>query len=78
MLLQETDGKILVTPAWPQAWNVTFRLHTAGQTVVSGQREAGRWVRLVTEPAARQADLVIMRDGLPEQSGGAPGAGGGK
>jgi alpha-L-fucosidase 2 len=67
MLLQETGGKILVTPAWPKAWNVTFRLHTAYQTVVSGRREGGKWTRLVTEPTARQGDIVIVHDGVPER-----------
>ena len=67
MVLQETDGKILVTPAWPKTWNVTFRLHTANQTVVSGRREGGAWAGLVTEPATRQGDIVLVHDGVPER-----------
>ena len=35
MLLQETpDGELLLFPAWPKEWNVSFRLHaTDGRTV---------------------------------------------
>jgi hypothetical protein len=64
MLLQEAEGKILVAPAWPQNWDVSFRLHTAQQTVVSGRREGGRWCQLVTGPTARAHDLVLPQEGL--------------
>ncbi len=62
MLLQEAEGKILVAPAWPKSWDVTFRLHTTARTVVSGRREAGRWLDLAAEPAARGQDLVVIGD----------------
>jgi alpha-L-fucosidase 2 len=67
MLLQEAEGKILVAPAWPQAWDVTFRLHTAQQTVVSGRRQNGRWINLVTRPTAREHAIVLPNDGRPER-----------
>ena len=67
MLLQEAEGKILVAPAWPQAWDVTFRLHTAQQTVVSGRRQNGRWINLVTGPRAREHAIILPNDGRPER-----------
>jgi hypothetical protein len=59
MLLQSAGGRILLLPAWPTAWNVDFRLHAPGRTVVEGAVEHGRLVRLAVTPAARRADVVV-------------------
>ncbi len=42
MLLQETpDGELLLFPAWPKDWDVTFRLHASKGRVVEGTIREG-------------------------------------
>lgn len=42
MLLQETpEGELLLFPAWPKEWNVTFRMHASGGRVVEGAINRG-------------------------------------
>ena len=42
MLLQETpDGELLLFPAWPKDWDVTFRLHASKGRVVEGTIRGG-------------------------------------
>lgn len=36
MLVQQRDETIYLFPAWPKAWNVSFKLHVSGQTTVEG------------------------------------------
>lgn len=36
MLVQQRDETIYVFPAWPKEWDVRFKLHLSGQTVVEG------------------------------------------
>lgn len=57
MLLQEYDGKLYLFPAWPRQWNVRFRLHASGNTIVEGEMRNGRIFVQVT-PQARQKDIV--------------------
>jgi hypothetical protein len=42
-------------PAWPQDWNVAFRLHAPGRIVVEGQFEHGRLREIRTVPDHRPA-----------------------
>ncbi|QOI99358.1 MAG: hypothetical protein HRU70_02170 [Phycisphaeraceae bacterium] len=60
MLLQPTpDGKILLLPAWPAGWDVSFRLHAPGRTVVEVEYRGGRVERLEVTPASRRGDVVM-------------------
>jgi hypothetical protein len=59
MLLQTVDRKILLLPAWPQGWDVSFRLHAPDRTVVEGRVQGNKLTRLVVEPASRRADIEI-------------------
>jgi hypothetical protein len=70
MLLQgEAGGKILLLPAWPQLWDVEFKLHTTHNTTVECQLKDGRIIGLNVVPASRRGDLV-----LPEWAKPQPGA----
>jgi hypothetical protein len=59
MLLQERGGKLVLLPAWPREWDVSFRLHAPGATTVEAEVTGGRVTRLVVEPASRRADVVV-------------------
>ena len=60
MLLQAVGDKILLFPAWPPEWDVDFKLHAPGRTVVEGEFRGGRLRRLGVTPAARAADVVDL------------------
>jgi hypothetical protein len=54
------QGKIYLLPAWPKAWDVRFRLYTAGQTLVEGEVRNGRLTRLSVDPPSRLKDVEIL------------------
>lgn len=59
MLLQTVDDKIRVLPAWPKEWDVDFKLHAPGQTVVECSYRNGKIERLVVTPESRRKDVVL-------------------
>lgn len=60
MLMQtDDDGKIHLFPAWPREWEVRFKLHAPGPTVVEAEMKEGRIRVLSIEPERRRADLII-------------------
>lgn len=50
MLVRTQSEAIRVLPAWPTAWDVSFRLHAPGPTVAEGTWRGGAWLHLATEP----------------------------
>jgi hypothetical protein len=60
MVLQSVGRKILVLPAWPERWDVHFKLHAPLQTTVEVVYRGGRLRRLVVHPASRAEDVVRM------------------
>lgn len=52
MLLQENGEELLLFPAFPKDWDVRFRLHAAGNTVVEASRVNGE-VMIHTSPENR-------------------------
>lgn len=62
MLLQHANDRILLFPAWPRAWDVSFRLHAPRGTLVEATLKDGRIARLDVTPASRAND-VILPDG---------------
>lgn len=60
-MLMQTDGdRIVLFPAWPQAWNVRFKLHAPHRTTVEAELRDGRLVRLDVEPAERRKDVRVL------------------
>jgi hypothetical protein len=59
MLIQPVGRRILLLPAWPPRWDVSFRLHAPQRTVVEGEVRGGKLARLAVAPASRRADIEI-------------------
>ncbi len=60
MLLQgETGGKILLLPAWPQTWDVDFKLHAPDRTTVECKVKDGKITELKVMPETRRKDVVL-------------------
>lgn len=52
------SGKLHLFPGWPAEWDVDFKLHAPGQTVVEAALRAGKMVSLKVTPATRGKDIV--------------------
>lgn len=61
MLLQEVGSQILLGPAWPEGWDVSFRLHASGRTVATGEVRSGELASLQVQPGSRHDDVAAMR-----------------
>jgi hypothetical protein len=59
MLMQTTDDKIYLFPAWPIEWDVQFKLHAPGNTIVEGELANGEITGLRVSPETRLNDLII-------------------
>jgi len=59
MLLQADGNKLLLLPAWPKEWDVSFKLHAPHQTVVECVYRSGKIEKLQVTPEARRADIVL-------------------
>ncbi|MCC5975101.1 MAG: hypothetical protein JJT81_13750 [Rubellimicrobium sp.] len=59
MLLQSVGDAILILPAWPQHWDVSFRLHAPRQTTVDVTLAGGKVTALTVSPADRRKDVVL-------------------
>ena len=60
MLLQTepyTD-KIHLFPAWPKEWDVSFKLHAPGNTIVQGRVEDGKVISLEVNPECRTENII--------------------
>ncbi len=53
-----STGSIRLLPAWPKEWNVDFRLHAPGQTVVEGCVVNGEIENLRVTPGHRQGSVA--------------------
>lgn len=52
------DGKLHLFPGWPAEWDVDFKLHAPGQTIVQASLRGGQLVSLKVRPASRKRDIV--------------------
>lgn len=59
MLMQTPDERIFLFPAWPRDWDVDFRLHAPGNTIVDARLRGGKMVALSVSPPARKAQIVL-------------------
>jgi hypothetical protein len=60
MLLQSDGKRILLLPAWPEDWNVSFKLRAPGNTTVECVYRYGRVRSLKVAPASRRRDIVDL------------------
>ncbi len=58
MLLQSVEDKIYLFPAWPETWDVHFKLHAPGNTTVECEFRDGKIQSLKVIPKARLRDIV--------------------
>ena len=59
-------GKLNLFPAWPAEWDVDFKLHAPGQTVVEGVLRGGKLKSLKVTPESRAKDIVNWLNHSPE------------
>jgi hypothetical protein len=60
MLMQPGErGEILLFPAWPEDWDVSFRLRAPMNTVVEGAFARGRLLDLQVTPDSRRAAVIL-------------------
>jgi len=59
MLMQTIGDQILIFPAWPEKWNVDFKLHAPGQTTVECRLANGEITKLKVVPETRSKDVII-------------------
>lgn len=58
MLLQSDGDKIHLLPAWPENWDVSFRLTAEKNTTVEGVYQNGRLTSLKVTPKSRRKDII--------------------
>lgn len=59
MLLQPVNEKIYLFPAWSKEWDVDFKMHAPGNTIVEAKLKAGKIIYLNVTPEERKKDVVI-------------------
>lgn len=60
MVLQTNDRQIFLLPAWPEDWDVEFKLHAPYQTTVEGTYCDGKVQHLKVTPESRAVDVIDM------------------
>jgi hypothetical protein len=58
MAFQVEGRQIRLLPAWPEHWDVTFKLHAPQHTTVACTYRRGRIEKLVVEPPERANDII--------------------
>jgi alpha-L-fucosidase 2 len=58
MLIQTDGKKILMFPAWPEKWDVEFKVHAPENTTIEGKLENGKLINLKVTPSEREKDIV--------------------
>ena len=61
MLMQVDGKKIYILPAWPEEWNVHFKLHAPYSTTVEVEYVNGKIVKSEIIPADRNNDVIFMK-----------------
>ena len=59
MLMQTVDDKIYLLPAWPKTWDVNFKLHAPGNTIVECVYRNGKVEKLEITPQIRAKDVIL-------------------
>jgi len=65
-MIMQTDGeRIIMLPAWPEEWDMSFKLHAPFQTIVEGEYRDGKLENLRVTPEHRTEDIEFAWD-LPD------------
>ncbi|MCC6125553.1 MAG: hypothetical protein IT426_11365 [Pirellulales bacterium] len=65
MLLQCDGDKIMLLPAWPKDWDVSFKLHAPKNTTVECVYRRGKIEKLEVVPPEREKDVRAMAGSFP-------------
>lgn len=60
MLLQSDENKIFLLPAWPEDWDVSFKLRAANNTTIECEYRNGKVQFLKVFPESRRKDIIDM------------------
>jgi hypothetical protein len=61
-MIVQTDGRMVyLLPAWPDHWNVDFRVHAPLNTVITGTFRDGKITDLHVDPPDRLKDITILK-----------------
>jgi hypothetical protein len=60
------NGKLHLFGGWPAEWDVDFKLHAPGKTLVEASLKGGKLVSLKVTPASREKDIVNWLGKHPE------------
>jgi alpha-L-fucosidase 2 len=60
MLLQSDGDRIFLLPAWPENWDVNFKLCAANNTTIECEYRDGKVQSLKVSPESRVADIIDM------------------
>jgi hypothetical protein len=60
MLMQVDDKKILLFPAWPKDWDVSFKLNAPYNTTVEATVKNGKLIDIKVLPEERKKDVIVM------------------
>jgi hypothetical protein len=61
MLLQCDHERILILPAWPNGWDVEWKLHAPMRTTVEGIIRGGELRKLTITPEVREKDVILAQ-----------------
>jgi hypothetical protein len=62
MIVQESDGKIYLLPAWPKEWDANFKLHLRHNTTIEGTVKNGKLSSWQVYPSSRKKDVIVNKD----------------
>lgn len=62
MLMQTPGDQIILLPAWPEDWDVDFKLCAPLQTVIEASVRSGRVISLIVTPDERRKDVAISKE----------------
>jgi hypothetical protein len=64
MLVQTEHDDIILFPAWPETWDVSFKIHAPQQTAIEGKLENGKLSYLKVSPESRKKDVRILNSAI--------------
>ena len=61
MLVQYDGDDIYLLPAWPKKWEVKFKLHAPGNTILEGYVKNGVLENITTYPKIREKNITLYK-----------------